>query len=408
MAWRVRFEVWRGCESSVVYSDSSSSVVTSDVAMSTGSLPLILEHELLFPSSPSARSHATLALTAADDYSRLLDWLMNSFTTASEHLCSVELGTAVLSGMSPAGLRDQWATVLGWDLLTVRLSRPSTQRDSLLQSCSWRAVPQCGTPAAIPHTGSSRLCLIEIVCLLVQTASGVNSSPSRCWSPQSSCLKFFVRHSPPVLTRFSCSDKIFLFCDRLTGVQPIRTTTSCVELRILKHLLDRTVSSRFTFMHCVRFALTQQLGVGTAIVLRLRTHAVADERVLLRIVSTLHPLGIGVPLSDDVGQLAAQVVVLHHAGNLVDLRLVHCSIQLRFHLSCVSLVPHTALCCFSSRGPLVALPVFTPPVAAIRTSRSSHSAVINSSVRRDFSRVRSCTSAVLISCPSCHRCRVCS
>ena len=35
-------------ESSVVYSDSSSSVVTFDVAMSTGSLGLILEYELLF------------------------------------------------------------------------------------------------------------------------------------------------------------------------------------------------------------------------------------------------------------------------------------------------------------------------------------------------------------------------
>ena len=63
-----------------------------------------------------------------------------------------------------------------------------------------------------------------------------------------------------------------------------------------------------------------------------------------------------------------------------------CSIQVRVHLSCVSLVPRTALCCFTSRGPLVALPAFTPLVPAIQVSRSSHSAVTNSSVRREFSR----------------------
>ena len=98
---------------------------------------------------------------------------------------------------------------------------------------------------------------------------------------------------------------------------------------------------------------------GTALVTRLRTRTVIGELPLLPcVITALDHLKVRIPLIDDVVHLAAQVVILHLASNLVDLRLAHCSIQPRHHLCCVLLVPRTALCCFSSRGPLVALPAF--------------------------------------------------
>ena len=138
---------------------------------------------------------------------------------------------------------------------------------------------------------------MEIVCLIERTASGVNSSPSRSLTPQSSCLKFFVRHSPPGFTRF-------------------------------------------TFVHCVRLALTQHLDVGTALVTQLRTRTVfffLNELVLLpRVITTLDHLKTRVPLIDDVVHLAAQVVVLHLASNLVELRLARASNSVACYVSGVT------------------------------------------------------------------------
>ena len=145
---------------------------------------------------------------------------------------------------------------------------------------------------------------------------------------------------------------------------------------LLKHLLDRTVSSGFTFVHCARLALTQRLDVSTALVSRLRTHSDIDELVLLPRVNLSLTMLYTLLLRSWCCILPATLSIF----------VLHCSIQLRLHLSCVLLVPRTALYCFSSRGPLVALPARTPHVAAIRASQSFRSAVTNSSMRRDFSR----------------------
>ena len=148
-------------------------------------------------------------------------------------------------------------------------------------------------------------------------------------------------------------------------------------------------------MHCVRLALTQHLDVGTALVTRLRTRTVIHPR--------LTHLKIRAPLMDDVVHLAAQVVVLHLASNLVDLRLALFdstapSSQLRVNCSSHG----TVLLLFSwSAG----------CVASLHSSRCSDPGfpvlVLQSPTRPcDATSPESDTFAVLVSCPDCCCCWV--
>ena len=145
-------------------------------------------------------------------------------------------------------------------------------------------------------------------------------------------------------------------------------------------------------MHCVRLALTQHLDVSTALVSRQLTHTVIDELVLLHRVNLSWTMLYTLLLRSWYCILPATLSIF----------VLHCSIQLCLHLSCVLLVSRTALCCFSSRGPLVALPAFTPPVAALLGRL-----VLQSLTRPcDATSPESDTFAVLVSCPDCSCCCV--
>ena len=98
------------------------------------------------------------------------------------------------------------------------------------------------------------------------------------------------------------------------------STVNC-SLAVSTRAADATAADESRWLRLkTRTSLRQPLRQDINLLRPTRTRAVADERVLHHVVVTFDLLGIRVPLADDVGLLAAHVVVqLLCFGHALDL-----------------------------------------------------------------------------------------
>ena len=103
------------------------------------------------------------------------------------------------------------------------------------------------------------------------------------------------------------------------------STVNC-SLAVSTRAADATAADESRWLRLkTRTSLRQPLRQTSTSCVQLALALLQMNVFSSHVVVTFDLLGIRVPLADDVGLLAAHVVVQHHSGNFVHLPLVHCS-----------------------------------------------------------------------------------